>query len=761
VGARFATYNRYAHAFCARRTFAALSSVVFTATSASSAQTLVVTPGAPTTVVFSGFEGGPFIPQTSPLWTLGNSDFQSLTFAVAVDQPWLSATPASGQVPDSLLNRDVVVALNLTGEAAELAPGVYAASVSFVNLSNGEGNTLRHVELQVAPASFSVSPDFVNASATTNGSNPAAVAVTLETTGLVDLNYALSWPSRTWMSADRVSGTVPGGGQSVFNVRFNTFGLPAGIYTSAINVRNTTNGAGTRELPVTLIVSPAAAGTISVLPDDDLEVHGPAGNIAETSQILLMVNTGEDTVNWVAEADDDWITITPASGTLSRSNGAAGGPDEQIVEIRVNAARDDLPAGSHTATGTFAQVFVNPLTGSVNTLDFSTRLVRLIADPVLSVSLPLPGGRVSIVPPSRNVAGGTSQTIHFEFGDVVTLSASLDSGFTFGGWEADFDLDDPRQNPLVVTMDASKRVTGVFSPVMHELTLSTTGGGTGAVAASPAPVIVDNSLISRYNHGTQVRLTAAADDGSVFSGWAGNIPPESQLDNPLDVVIDRDRVIAARFEAGLALLIEISGDGAVSISPDLDEYPPGTEVTLTALPDEGADFEGWGGDASGAEPTLVVILNEDALITATFAASGAGGGNGGSNMAKLTVDIQGDGVVTPPGGNFAVGARVTLIATPGLNSSFVRWENGASGSELATVITMSADRTVLAVFATVDDPGGRPTPQPGSGGMCGAVGMLGVPLLLAMALAFVVPGGRRLVRCTSGCGGVTVETARD
>jgi hypothetical protein len=109
------------------------------------------------------------------------------------------------------------------------------------------------------------------------------------------------------------------------------------------------------------------------------------------------------------------------------------------------------------------------------------------------------------------------------------------------------------------------------------------------------------------------------------------------------------------------------------------------------------------------------------------------------------VDIQGDGVVTPPGGSFNVGAKVTLIATPAIGSQFARWEGGAVGAALVTTITMDQSRTVMAVFEPAEDGAGRP----GTGGgpsMCGAMGMLGLPALVLLAAGLLEQRTRRSLR---------------
>lgn len=709
-------------------------------------QTLEVVPDAAHVVVFSGRQGGPFSPQSDPKWILSNSEASSLDFSILSSQPWLTVTITGGTVPASLLNREEEAFALLTAEANNLAPGVYTGEVTFTNLTNGQGTTTRQVELQVAPASIAVSPAFINVSATSNGPNPADAVITLTNDTTVDLNFELHWTQRPWLGLSAESGTVPGGDTVEVFVSFNLFGLSNGLYASSVEVRNTTNGAGTREVPINLLVEPATAGAILLLPDTDVDADGPAASIPAASQTYELSNLGSEPFPWIAEATEDWVTITPASGWLASNNGAAGGPDQQFVDIRLNAARNDLPAGAHTAMVTILEVWTNPFTGAVSTFPAASRIVRVEADPVLTLSLPQSGGTVTATPPGRTATASTTQNIRYEFGDTVTLTASINDGHQFGGWSANFDIDDPMVNPLVLIMDESKHVSAIIKPVTHTLTLSTNGVGTGTVTASPTATIVENALVSKYEHGVLARLTATADNGAVFVGWSGNIPSGAQLLNPLEVIMDRDRTITARFERGLSVAVDITGDGDVLVAPNLVSYAPGTVVTLTASAADGYVFAGWSGGATGTDETITVTLNQSLVVAAEFIE--ISGGNGGGNMAKLTVDVEGDGQVTPPGGNFARGAKVTLIATPGVGSRFVGWEADATGDELATVITMDGDRSVRAVFDLSDEP--APQPAPGGGQVCGAMGMLGLPMLMGLGLVFLSPPGRRAMRASAG-----------
>lgn len=691
---------------------------------------IAVTPDDQSIIMYSGPEGGPFQPQTLTQWNLENTGAQDFDFVITSDQPWLQPSPSNGTV-GSGFNNDVNVDATLSViEAQALAAGLYSATVSFRNLTDGAGDTTRTVQLQVAPANFSVSPTFVNVSTTLNGGTPPDKVVTLTNGGLVDLNYSLAWDNQPWLIVSTDGGTVPGGGSSTFNLSFNPAGLDPDTYKAEIDITNTTNGAGSRTLAVTLIVKARGASAVTLKPDEDIEVVGSVGSLPTEIQQSTVVNEGEKSVRWSAIVSDPWISVSPSSGELAANDGHPGGLDERAVAIRVNAAVQTLPPGSAAATATF-QTITTGITGEVTGVAFATRVVHVVANPVLTLSVPAIGGNVSTAPEGTDLGStATTQRMNFPFGQVIVVTASPGDGYEFRGWAGDYPEDAQLVNPLILPMDASKSLGALIAPILRTLTLSMTGGGTGTIDMNPTGAEIENPLEARYTNGTTVTLLAEADAGSVFRGWNGNVPPGSELSNPISLLMDRGRVISARFEPSIEFAVDVQGSGSVIVDPDLEAYSAGMSVTLTAVADDDFHFSAWGGAASGATPTLTLTLTGPTLVTATFAAGpGEPGGEdpGDGTTAKLFVDIQGDGLVTPNGGNYVKGATVTVIATPRVNSRFVRWEQDAIGTELTATVLMDRNRTVRAIFEAASDetPSPRPTPS-GGGSTCGAAGMIGL-----------------------------------
>ncbi len=64
--------------------------------------------------------------------------------------------------------------------------------------------------------------------------------------------------------------------------------------------------------------------------------------------------------------------------------------------------------------------------------------------------------------------------------------------------------------------------------------------------------------------------------------------------------------------------VSLNCKGSVSANPSASSYPAGTVVTLTATPDAGSPWTGWGGACGGLDTTCTLTLNANASVTANF-----------------------------------------------------------------------------------------------------------------------------------------------
>ncbi len=79
-----------------------------------------------------------------------------------------------------------------------------------------------------------------------------------------------------------------------------------------------------------------------------------------------------------------------------------------------------------------------------------------------------------------------------------------------------------------------------------------------------------------------------------------------------------DEFIISLNETLYGLNVDAEGLGKVTVTPDSSYYHAGTEVTLTAVPDSGWEFESWSGDLSGRTNPINITIDTTKNITAKF-----------------------------------------------------------------------------------------------------------------------------------------------
>ena len=104
---------------------------------------MIVGPSDPAS--FEGDVGGPFVPVQVSYSIRNNADVP-LTFVVTADVAWVDVTPGTGLVPEGGMT---TITVTTNAVAAGLAQGAYLGSLVFENLTNGEGNTVRSLDLTV------------------------------------------------------------------------------------------------------------------------------------------------------------------------------------------------------------------------------------------------------------------------------------------------------------------------------------------------------------------------------------------------------------------------------------------------------------------------------------------------------------------------------------------------------------------------------------------------------------------------------------
>ena len=202
------------------------------------------------------------------------------------------------------------------------------------------------------------------------------------------------------------------------------------------------------------------------------------------------------------------------------------------------------------------------------------------------------------------------------------------------------------------------------APTEHTVTVTTEGGGTAS--ASPAKAAA----------GTEITLTAMPNEGYHFKEWqviSGNVTIK---DNKFTMP-DSDVEVKAIFEkdappAPTEFTITVKTDGNGTASASHAKAVAGTEITLTATPNEGYRFKEWqvirGGVAIKDDKFLMpndnvevkAIFEEDAPPVPT--------------EFTITVKTDGNGTASASPDKAVAGTEIRLTATPNTGYHFKEWQ---------------------------------------------------------------------------------------
>ena len=310
---------------------------------------------------------------------------------------------------------------------------------------------------------------------------------------------------------------------------------------------------------------------------------------------------------------------------------------------------------------------------------------------------------------------------------TITLLEHPDNDFTFDGWGGPCSGND---TVCVVQVNTDTTVNAAFkkSASTFALTVSVTGNGVVAGGGISCTSSGGSSCSSDEAANSTVTLTAQPGSGASFNGWGGACSGTSPS---CSVTMDAAKSVTAAFSgqgaggpaSGFPLGVSVTGDGSVAgggigcgsgQTTCTVNQTSGSTVTLTATPDTGATFRGWGGACTGTSTTCSVTMNAAKSVTATFStAPGAEGKNSLSVTVTGPGTVAGGGIQCGVGGktctaNEADGSDVTLTATPAASGTFLGWDGACSGQETTCTVTMDAAKSVSAAFrATSRTPSGQ------------------------------------------------------
>ena len=175
-----------------------------------------------------------------------------------------------------------------------------------------------------------------------------------------------------------------------------------------------------------------------------------------------------------------------------------------------------------------------------------------------------------------------------------------------------------------------------------------------------------------------------------------------------------------------------SSTGGISCEPTCSTtFNAGTAITVTATPDVGATFSGWGGDCAGTSTTCLLTVDGNKTVAASF--DGGGGGGGAPTITEVYFDtVSAPATLTAVGSNFDASTTATL----GANTLTLQATNGAvytaflpsilaDGDYLLTLTNAGGSATWQLTYPAVGPEG--PPGEKGDKGETGEPGSQGLP----------------------------------
>ena len=465
---------------------------------------------------------------------------------------------------------------------------------------------------------------------------------------------------------------------------------------------------------------------------DVFTINSATGEAPLGGQIALRQtarNLNDERCGWSVQTPHNLLAVTKAgSGVGTVTSGPAGidcGADcAQGYAAGTMVTLTAVPAaGGSTFAGFTGGGCSGPGTTCVVTVNAATTVTATFTDPTPALTVTKAGsgarkagtgtGTVTSAPAGINC--GADCTEEYAADTVVTLTANPAAGSTFDGFTGGGCSG--TATTCMVTVDAAKTVTAIFSGPL--LTVTKEGTGVGTVASVPLGIGCGTDCSEDYAANTSVTLTAtvststvAGGTGSSFAGFSGGGCSGSAT--TCTVTMDQAKNVVATFVDYPTLTVAKAGlgTGTVASTPAglncgatcTRDFPKDSSVLLTATPTSGT-FTGFtGGGCSGTATTCSVTLDQAKTVTATFAATPraltvtkAGGGSGTVTSSPAGVDCGADCTQ-----QYENNTAVTLTADPAAGSSFTGFTGaGCSGAGTTCVVTMDQAQAVTATFALV------------------------------------------------------------
>lgn len=285
---------------------------------------------------------------------------------------------------------------------------------------------------------------------------------------------------------------------------------------------------------------------------------------------------------------------------------------------------------------------------------------------------------------------------------IVDIIATPVYGYVFKNWLGDC----TGTGKCQITIDAAKVITANFeaSPTFN-LTTSISLGGSISLKDGSLTCDAEADCIFNMLENETVIIKALPATGYIFAGWSGDCTGISVC----ELAMSAEHSLTASFiniPVGQLLSLQITTGGSISLANNLGDcftdcqlsFSNQEMLTLTATPETGYHFTGWGGDCT-SQTDCQVTMDTEHSVTATF-----------TENPKLSLTVPAGGSVTLSDdlGNCSVDCQlsfspdtvITVTATADDGYTFAGWTGDCTG-ETNCQVTMSVDHSVTATFTEI------------------------------------------------------------
>ncbi|MBI5360578.1 MAG: DUF2341 domain-containing protein [Planctomycetes bacterium] len=270
-------------------------------------------------------------------------DFRLKSTAVsAIDQGINLSVEFSTDIDGNTKGVDVLDVINFDAGAWDI--GAYEFNSTSFYLTNsgdsggtgGDGDSGGSGGTSVIASSIYTTPSALIFYADYDKPGEETASFTVFKNGDTDVNWTVS-DDADWLTLDTASGSTATAME--VQATADSAGLSAGEHTATITITAPDAGNSPVALPVTLLVFSSESGSALYVSPASLSYSAGYGSSAQSTKSLVIYTNGIFGLDWSAQDDIAWLSLTPSSGNTLQS-----------VNMEVTMIPSGLMAGVHTGT---------------------------------------------------------------------------------------------------------------------------------------------------------------------------------------------------------------------------------------------------------------------------------------------------------------------------------------------------------------------------------------------------------------------------